>query len=119
MQHTVLCSFIIALLAISATWACIPKDAGRAVEVAFNNNEVFDLKRLTAFGTEDVNYRIEGQEKDKSFPSDQPVVVYRSHFDERVMAKVGFSPSGYDWRSVLIVLPEEMDPEAFDFASAM
>ena len=47
------------------------------------------------------------------------MVVYQSHFDERVMVKVGFSLFEYDWRSVLIVLPEGMAPEAFDFASAM
>ncbi len=116
---TVLYSLMIVLLAIPSTWACTPEDADRAAEVAFDNNEVFDLTRLTALGTEDVHYRIEDQEKDETFPSDQPVVVYQSHFDERVMVKVGFSPSRYDWRSVLIVLPEEMAPEVFDFASAM
>ena len=110
---------VFVLLAVPAAWACMPVDAERAAEVAFDNNEGFDLTKLTALGTEDVNYRIESQEKDELFPSDQPVVVYRSRFDERVMVKVGFSPSGYDWRSVLIVLPEEMAPEAFDFASAM
>ena len=116
---TVLYSLMIVLLAIPAAWACTPEDAYRATEVAFDNNEVFDLSRLTALGTEDVNYRVESQEKDELFPSDQPVAVYRSHFDARAMVKVGFSPSGYDWRSVLIVLPEERDPEAFDFVSAM
>jgi len=93
--------------------------------VAFDNNEGFDLTKLMALGTEDVHYRVEvggadeDQEKDELFPSDQPVVVYRSHFDERVMVKVGFSPAGYDWRSVLMVLPEDLAPEVFDFASAM
>lgn len=115
----VLCSLIVVLLAVPAAWACIPEDADRAAEVAFDNNEVFDLTKLTALGTEDVNYRIEDREKDELFPSDQPVVVYQSHFDERVMVKVGFSLFEYDWRSVLIVLPEGMAPEAFDFASAM
>ncbi len=115
----VLCSLIVVLLAVPAAWACIPEDADRAAEVAFDNNEVFDLAKLTALGTEDVNYRIEDREKDELFPSDQPVVVYQSHFDERVMVKVGFSLFGYEWRSVLIVLPEGMAPEAFDFASAM
>lgn len=115
----VLCSLIVVLLAVPAAWACIPEDADRAAEVAFDNNEVFDLAKLTALGTEDVNYRIEDREKDELFPSDQPVVVYQSHSDERVMVKVGFSLFGYDWRSVLIVLPEGMAPEAFDFASAM
>ena len=124
-MRTVLCSLIIVLLAIPTAWACMPEDAERAAEVAFDNNEGFDLTKLTALGTKDVNYRIEvggadeSQEKEEAFPSDQPVVVYRSHFDERVMVKVGFSPSGYDWRSVLIVLPEEVGAEAFDFASAM
>ncbi|MCK5526701.1 MAG: hypothetical protein KAJ05_06090 [Candidatus Latescibacteria bacterium] len=115
----VLCSLIVVLLAVPAAWACIPEDADRAAEVAFDNNEVFDLTKLTALGTEDVNYRIEDREKDELFPSDQPVVVYQSHSDERVMVKVGFSLFEYDWRSVLIVLPEGMAPEAFDFASAM
>ena len=115
----VLCSLIVVLLAVPAAWACIPEDADRAAEVAFDNNEVFDLAKLTALGTEDVNYRIEDREKDELFPSDQPVVVYQSHSDERVMVKVGFSLFEYDWRSVLIVLPEGMAPEAFDFASAM
>ena len=115
----VLCSLIVVLLAVPAAWACIPEDADRAAEVAFDNNEVFDLAKLTALGTEDVNYRIEDREKDELFPSDQPVVVYQSHSDERVMVKVGFSLFEYDWRSVLIVLPEGMAPEAFDFVSAM
>jgi hypothetical protein len=35
------------------------------------------------------------------------------------MVKVGYSLSEYNWSSVLIVLPEKMDPEAFDFALAM
>jgi len=118
-MRAVLCAVVVALLAAPTAWACMPEDADRAAEVAFDNNEVFDLTKLTALGTEDVNYRVESQEKDELFPSDQPVVVYRSHFDERAMVKVGFSPSGYNWRSVLIVLPEEMDPEAFDFAFAM
>lgn len=118
-MRSVLCAVAVLLLSVPTAWACMPVDAERATEVAFDNNEVFDLTRLTALGTEDVNYRVEDQEKDETFPSDQPVVVYRSHSDERVMVKVGFSPAGYDWRSVLIVLPEEMDPEAFDFALAM
>ena len=118
-MRAILCAVVIALFAAPTTWACMPEDAARAAEVAFDNNEGFDLTKLTVLGTEDVNYRVESQEKDELFPSDQPVVVYRSHFDERAMVKVGFSPSGYDWRSVLIVLPEEMDPEAFDFAFAM
>ena len=115
----VLCSLIVVLLAVPAAWACISEDADRAAEVAFDKNEVFDLTKLMVLGTEDVHYRVEDREKDEVFPSDQPVVVYQSHFDERVMVKVGFSPAEYDWRSVLIVLPEGMDPEAFDFASAM
>ena len=124
-MRDVLCTLVVVLLAVPAAWACFPEDAERAAEVAFDNNEGFDLTKLTALGTEDVNYRVEvggadeDQENDEVFPSDQPVVVYRSHFDERVMVKVGFSPAEYDWRSVLIVLPEEMDAEAFDFVSAM
>ena len=54
----VLCSLIVVLLAVPAAWACIPEDADRAAEVAFDNNEVFELAKLTALGTEDVNYRI-------------------------------------------------------------
>ena len=118
-MRDVLYILVVMLLAVPTAWACMPVDAERAAEVAFDNNEVFDLTKLTALGTEDVNYRVEDREKDEIFPSDQPVVVYRGHSDERVMVKVGFSPIGYDWRSVLIVLPEEMDSEAFDFASAM
>ena len=118
-MRTVLCSLIIVLFVVPTAWACMPVDAERAAEVAFDNNEMFDLTKLTTLGAEDVNYRIEDQEKDENFPSDQPVGVYRSHSDDRVMVKVGFSPAGYDWRSVLIVLPGEMDPEAFDFVSAM
>ena len=99
--------------------ACTPEDAGRATEIAFDNGETFDLASLTEMGTEDLDYRVESQEKDALFPSDQPVVIYRCHLDQRAMVRVGFSPDGYDWRSVLIVLPEKMDPEAFDFGSAM
>jgi len=118
-MRTLICSVIIPLLAIPIAWACTPEDAERAAEVAFDNHEEFDLAKLMALGTEEVNYRIEDPTEDEIFPSDQPVFVYRSHFDERAMVKVGFSPEGYDWRSVLIVLPEDMDPGIFDFPSAM
>jgi len=118
-MRIILSSLSIILLGVPMVWACMPEDANRATEVAFNKDEVFDLEKLTVSGTEDVNYRVESQEKDELFPSDQPVVVYRSHFDSQVMVKIGFSPSEYEWRSVLIVLSEWMDPETFDFASAM
>ena len=118
-MRSLVVSPIVVLCAVSITWACAPQDSGRAAEVAFDNEEIFDLAKLTALGAENVSYYIESQEKDEMFPSDRPVVVYRSHFDERVMVKVGFSPSVYDWRSVLLVLPEKMDAEAFDFPAAM
>ena len=111
---------ILALSAVPATsWACTPADAGRVAEVAFDDGETFDLASLTELGTEDQHYRIESQETDELFPGDQPVVIYRCHSDQRAMVKVGFSPEGQDWRSVLIALPEKMDPDAFDFSSAM
>ena len=113
MQYIVSCSLIAALIAAPRAWACIPEDAERATEVAFNNNEVFDLSKLTGIGEADVNYRLEDRE------SEYPVVAYRSHFDDRAMVKVGYGPPEYDWRSVLIVLPEDMDPKTFDFALAM
>jgi len=118
-MRTALCLLSIVLLSAPAAWACMPEDAGRSAEIALDNGETLDLAKLTERGTEGENYLIENPEKDEFFPSDEPVVVYRSHFDARAMVKVGFSPAEYDWRSVLIVLPEEIDPDAFDFASAM
>ena len=119
MRALLWCLGILLFVVPASSGACTPEDADRAAEIAFDDGETFDLTKLTELGTEDVNYRIESQEKDELFPSDQPVVTYRSHFDERAMVKAGFSPAAYDWRSVLIVLSEEMDPQAFDFSSAM
>ncbi len=91
----------------------MPMDGDRATDIAFNDNEIFDLTKLTDVGKADENYLIEYQE------SGNPVVVYRSHLDNRTMVKVGYCVPEYNWISVLVVLPEEMDPKAFDFASAM
>ena len=107
------------LIAAPTAYGCMPDDARWSAEVAFDGGEALDLTKLTELGIEDVNYRIEDGEGIEDFPSDEPVTVYRSRSHERVMVKVGFSPPGYDWRSLLIVLPEDMDPDAFDFAAAM
>lgn len=107
------------ILSVSTSIACMPVDADRSVEVVLNNDEIINISKFAGIGEKDLNYFIEMPSNKAEMPSTQPVLVYRSHFNKQVMVKVGYSPQGYQWRSILIVVPEGVDISSFDFTFAM
>jgi hypothetical protein len=96
----------------------MPADGHRSAEVAFTNGEGVAIEVVAALGQEGEQFRLE------QLGPEAAALVYRARAEPRAMVKLGSGPLTGDtlaWRSVLVVLPDDMESQAasFDYAGAV